>query len=68
MIDVINSLSMPSTTNSFDMLITRELALSDPPDLWEFYNEQLVSRRSAATRRRTWTCRATAIPLLTVTS
>ncbi|WP_159593803.1 LysR family transcriptional regulator [Chelativorans xinjiangense] len=41
-VDVVSSLSLPSTTDGFDVLITRDLALSEPSDHWEIHNEQLV--------------------------
>lgn len=41
-IDVISSLSMPSSTDDFDVLLTRDLLLSEPSDCWDIYHEQLV--------------------------
>ncbi|MDQ7251039.1 LysR family transcriptional regulator [Dongia sedimenti] len=41
-VDVISSLSMPSTTDGFDVLLTRDLSLSEPSDRWDVYEEQLV--------------------------
>lgn len=41
-VDVVSSLSLPSSTDGFDVLITRDLALSEPSDHWEIHNEQLV--------------------------
>ncbi|OHV87566.1 LysR family transcriptional regulator [Mesorhizobium sp. ORS 3428] len=42
MVDVISSLSLPTSTDDFDILITRDLSVVEPADHWEIYNEQLV--------------------------
>lgn len=67
-VDVVSSLSPPSSTDGFDVLITRDLALSEPSDHWELHREQLVcvglpqhvSGRSLKA--------ALSIPILTITS
>ncbi|MGX5851622.1 LysR family transcriptional regulator [Mesorhizobium sp. PL10] len=41
-VDVISSLSAPASTDSFDVLLTRDLMLTEPADRWDFYDEQLV--------------------------
>lgn len=41
-VDVVSSLSMPSTSDGFDVLITRDLVLSEPSDRWDIYDEQIV--------------------------
>jgi LysR family glycine cleavage system transcriptional activator len=41
-VDIISSLSMPSTTDGFDILLTRDLVLTEPADHWDLYHEQLV--------------------------
>ncbi|WP_342804314.1 LysR family transcriptional regulator [Bradyrhizobium sp. CSA112] len=41
-VDVISSLSMPTSSDDFDILITRDLSVIEPADDWELYNEQLV--------------------------
>jgi LysR family glycine cleavage system transcriptional activator len=41
-VDVITTLSAPSSTDNFDVLLTRDLTLSEPSDRWDFYNEQMV--------------------------
>lgn len=41
-VDIISSLSMPATTDGFDVLITRDLVLAEPSDRWDLYDEQLV--------------------------
>ncbi|MBD9665466.1 LysR family transcriptional regulator [Variovorax sp. VRV01] len=41
-VDVISSLSIPTSTDSFDVLLTRDLTLTEPADRWDFYDEHLV--------------------------
>lgn len=41
-VDVISTLSAPGSTDSFDVLITRDLTLTEPADRWDFYDEQLI--------------------------
>lgn len=41
-VDVISTLSAPASTDSFDVLLTRDLTLTEPGDRWDFYDEQLV--------------------------
>lgn len=41
-VDVTSSLTMPSSTDSFDVLLTRDLTLTEPADRWDIYDEQLV--------------------------
>lgn len=41
-IDVISTLSAPASNDSFDVLLTRNLTLTEPGDRWDFYDEQLV--------------------------
>ncbi|WOH52513.1 LysR substrate-binding domain-containing protein [Bradyrhizobium sp. sBnM-33] len=41
-VDVISSLSPPTSSDDFDILITRDLSVIEPADNWEIYNEQLV--------------------------
>ncbi len=41
-VDVISALSGPASTDSFDVLLTRDLTLTEPGDRWDFYDEQLV--------------------------
>ncbi|MET4245191.1 LysR family transcriptional regulator [Bradyrhizobium sp. RT10b] len=41
-VDVISSLSLPISSDDFDILITRDLSVVEPADDWEIYNEQLV--------------------------
>jgi LysR family transcriptional regulator, glycine cleavage system transcriptional activator len=42
LVDVTTSLSMPSSTEGFDVLLTRDLVLAEPSDRWDIYDEQLV--------------------------
>ncbi|UCI31768.1 LysR family transcriptional regulator [Mesorhizobium sp. B4-1-4] len=41
-VDVISTLSAPASTDSFDVLLTRDLMLTEPADRWDIYDEQLV--------------------------
>ncbi|XSC42531.1 LysR substrate-binding domain-containing protein [Bradyrhizobium sp. RDT10] len=41
-VDVISSLSLPTSSDDFDILITRDLSVIEPADDWEIYSEQLV--------------------------
>ncbi|KWV55273.1 LysR family transcriptional regulator [Bradyrhizobium macuxiense] len=41
-VDVISSLSPPTSSDDFDILITRDLSVLEPADNWEIYNEELV--------------------------
>ncbi|MDQ0472652.1 LysR family transcriptional regulator [Labrys wisconsinensis] len=41
-VDVISALSAPVSTDSFDVLVTRDLVLTEPADRWDIYDEQLV--------------------------
>ncbi|WP_076865941.1 LysR family transcriptional regulator [Bradyrhizobium mercantei] len=41
-VDVTNSLSPPTSSDDFDILITRDLSVIEPADDWELYNEQVV--------------------------
>ncbi|ATU95529.1 LysR family transcriptional regulator (plasmid) [Phyllobacterium zundukense] len=41
-VDVISTLSAPASTDSFDVLLTRDLMLTEPADRWDVHDEQLV--------------------------
>ncbi|QOZ29630.1 LysR family transcriptional regulator [Bradyrhizobium sp. CCBAU 51753] len=41
-VDVTSSLSPPTSSDDFDILITRDLSVIEPADDWELYNEQVV--------------------------
>ena len=67
-VDVISSLSLPSTTDGFDVLITRDLALSEPSDHWEIHDEQLVCVGSPQHVSGKNLSAVRSIPVLTITS
>jgi len=41
-VDITSALSAPTSSDSFDVLLTRDLTLTEPADRWDFYDEQLV--------------------------
>lgn len=41
-VDIISTLSAPTSTDNFDVLLTRDLTLTEPGDRWDFHDEQLV--------------------------
>ncbi|WGD56766.1 LysR substrate-binding domain-containing protein [Bradyrhizobium sp. CB1650] len=41
-VDVVSSLSPPTFSDDYDILITRDLSVIEPADSWEIYNEELV--------------------------
>lgn len=41
-VDVISTLSLPAPGDSFDVLLTRDIALTEPADRWDIYDEQIV--------------------------
>lgn len=41
-VDVISTLTAPASTDSFDVLLTRDLSVTEPADRWDVYDEQLV--------------------------
>lgn len=41
-VDVVSSLSPPTSSDHYDILITRDLSVIEPADSWEIYNEELV--------------------------
>lgn len=67
-VDVISSLSLPSSSDSFDVLITRDLALMEPSDSWEIHNEQLVCVGSPHHVAGKGLPVVKSIPMLTITS
>ncbi|MBY5361906.1 LysR family transcriptional regulator [Rhizobium leguminosarum] len=67
-VDVISSLSLPSPSDSFDVLITRDLALIEPSDSWEIHNEQLVCVGAPNHVAGKELSVVKSIPMLTVTS
>lgn len=67
-VDVISSLSLPATSDGFDVLITRDLALSEPSDYWEIHNEQLVCVGSPQHVSGNDLSLVRSVPILTITS
>lgn len=41
-VDVVTSLASPSSADSYDVLITRDLEVTEPSDHWDLIDEQLV--------------------------
>lgn len=41
-VDTISSLAHPTSSDDFDVLITRHLSVIEPADSWEIYKEELV--------------------------
>ncbi|WEX07199.1 LysR family transcriptional regulator [Chelativorans sp. AA-79] len=67
-VDVMSSLSLPSTTDGFDVLITRDLALSEPSDHWEMHKEQLVCVGAPQHVSGKGLLAVRTLPMLTITS
>ena len=47
-VDVVTSLAPPSSMDSFDVLVTRDLEISEPSDHWDLIEEQLVCTGTSA--------------------
>ncbi|MCG8354168.1 MAG: LysR family transcriptional regulator [Kiloniellales bacterium] len=41
-VEVVTSLAPPSTTDRFDVLVTRDLEISEPSDRWDLFEEHLI--------------------------
>lgn len=41
-VDVVSSLSQPTSSDDYDILVTRDLSMIEPAHDWEIYNEKLV--------------------------
>ncbi|MGY4473562.1 LysR family transcriptional regulator [Bradyrhizobium sp. USDA 3364] len=67
-VDVISSLSPPTSSDSFDILITRDLSVIEPADDWEIYNETLVCVGSPGHVAGKTLSIARSMPLLNITS
>ncbi|MER8536393.1 LysR family transcriptional regulator [Mesorhizobium sp. M1005] len=67
-VDVMSSLSLPSSTDGFDVLITRDLALVEPSDHWEVYREHLVCVGAPGHIAGKGMAIARSLPILTITS
>ncbi len=67
-VDVISSLSLPTSSDDFDVLITRDLSVIEPADNWKIYNEQLVCVGSPnhVNGKGLWVARS--LPILNITS
>lgn len=46
-VDVVTSHTPPTATDSFDVLVTRDLDIAEPSDHWDLYDEHLVGARKA---------------------
>ncbi|MHC2440288.1 LysR family transcriptional regulator [Bradyrhizobium sp. USDA 4451] len=67
-VDVISSLSPPTSSDNFDILITRDLSVVEPADDWEIYNETLVCVGSPGHVAGKTLSVARSMPLLNITS
>ncbi|RWD42786.1 LysR family transcriptional regulator [Mesorhizobium sp.] len=67
-VDVMSSLSLPSSTEGFDVLLTRDLALVEPSDHWEIYHEHLVCVSSPRHIGEKGMTAIKSLPILTITS
>ncbi|MGY4408081.1 LysR family transcriptional regulator [Bradyrhizobium sp. USDA 3315] len=67
-VDVISSLSPPTSSDDFDILITRDLSIIEPADDWEIYNETLVCVGSPEHVAGKTLSIARSMPLLNITS
>ncbi|MGC0320853.1 LysR family glycine cleavage system transcriptional activator [Bradyrhizobium sp. USDA 326] len=67
-VDVMSSLSLPSSPDSFDVLITRNLAPIEEADDWEIYREHLVCVGAPGNVTEKGTGVIKTLPMLTVTS
>lgn len=67
-VDVVSSLSPPATSDTFDVLLTRDIEISEPADQWEIYHEQLVCVGSATSLKGKTLANVRAMPILSITS
>ncbi|TSE03655.1 LysR family transcriptional regulator [Mesorhizobium intechi] len=67
-VDVISSLSLPTSSDDYDILITRDLSLIEPADNWEIYHEQLVCLGAPNHVRGKSLSVIRSLPILNVTS
>lgn len=67
-VDVISSLSLPESSDGFDVLVTRDLSIVEPADQWEFYGEQLVCVGAPAHVMGKDLSIVRSMPILTITS
>ncbi|MDL2408601.1 LysR family transcriptional regulator [Rhizobium calliandrae] len=67
-VDVVTSLTMPSASDRFDVLLTRDLHVIEPSDQWDIYQEQLVCVGSPMHLKGKSLASARSIPILSITS
>ncbi|KVK76062.1 LysR family transcriptional regulator [Burkholderia cepacia] len=68
LVDITTSLSMPSSTDGFDVLLTRDLVLAEPSDRWDIHDEQLVCVGAPQNIAGRGLDAVSAMPVLAVTS
>ena len=67
-VDVVTSLAPPLTTDKFDVLVTRDLSVSEPADHWDLFDEQLVCAGAASLIAGRGPSVIHEIPFLSITS
>ncbi|MBB3458805.1 LysR family glycine cleavage system transcriptional activator [Rhizobium sp. BK313] len=67
-VDVVTSLAMPSASDRFDVLVTRDLHIAEPGDHWEIYREQLICVGSPTHLKSKGLASIRSIPILSTTS
>lgn len=67
-VDLVTSLSAPSLAEDFDVLITRDLTVTEPSDHWELLQEHIVCVGRPSLIADKPLDLATAAPILTITS
>lgn len=67
-VDLVTSLSAPSLTEDFDVLITRDLTVTEPSDHWQLLEEQLVCVGTPRLIKDKQLDFAAAAPILAITS
>ena len=67
-VDLVTSLSAPTVTEDFDVLITRDLTVTEPSDHWELLEEQLVCVGTPGLIAGKRLGFATVAPILAITS
>ncbi len=67
-VDLITSLSAPTLTDAYDVLITRDLTVTEPSDHWELLEEHLVCVGTPKLTGSKGLDLTAAVPILTITS
>ena len=67
-VDVVTSLGAPSTADDYDVLITRDLDVSEPSDHWDLLEEQLVCVGAAAQFEGQELSAIRSAPIMSITS